>query len=145
MAVTMMRRRQATPARWQRALERAMLASVQVRQLAGTGAWIVTSASDPNAAYETDGQSCTCPAAMLGGDDVCLHRAAYWHARGLLELDRDPEPPTPAAPALTVVCPDCGGDRYRRVYTGGRLSDWIAAPCQTCHETGSVSVNTHAA
>jgi hypothetical protein len=63
--------RHATPERWQRALQRAMLAGVQVRQLQGSGEWMVTSASDPGAAYETDGIQCSCPAAMLGGDPVC--------------------------------------------------------------------------
>ena len=73
-ATTTRTRRQATPERWQRALERAMLAGVQVRQLQGSGQWIVTSASDPSAAYQTDGVTCTCPAAMLGSGPVCLHR-----------------------------------------------------------------------
>jgi hypothetical protein len=83
-----LQRRQATPDRWLRAVERARLARVEVRQLAGSGQWIVTSASDPVAAYETDGHECTCPAAMLGGDPVCLHRAAYRLSRGkLLETD----------------------------------------------------------
>jgi len=45
-----------------------MLAGVQVRQLQGSGQWIVTSASDPGAAYETDGVSCTCAAAQLGSE-----------------------------------------------------------------------------
>lgn len=95
-ALTTRTRRQATPERWQRALERAMFAGVQVRQLQGSGQWIVTSASDPDAAYETDGVSCTCPAAMLGGDPICLHRAAYWHARGALDTDGGPASPAPS-------------------------------------------------
>jgi hypothetical protein len=43
---------------------------------------------------------------MLGGDPVCLHRAAYWYAQGVLELDPEPEPPASAAP---VVCFRCRG------------------------------------
>jgi hypothetical protein len=72
-----------------------MFAGVQVRQLRGSGQWVVTSASDPGAAYETDGTTCTCPAAQLGGDPVCLHRAAYWHYQGVLDFDAGP-----ASPAL---------------------------------------------
>jgi hypothetical protein len=93
--------RQATPERWQRALQRAMLAGVQVRQLQGSGQWIVTSASDPGAAYETNGTECTCPTAQLGGDPVCLHRAAHWHAQGVLDLE--PEPPAPTQPADELI------------------------------------------
>lgn len=87
-------RRADTPERWGKALERAHLAGVQVRQLAGSGQWIVTSASEPNAAYETDGTTCTCAAAMLGSDPVCLHRAAL---RERLSTGSQPEPPTHAA------------------------------------------------
>ena len=79
--------------RWLRAAERARLAGVQVRQLAGSGQWIVTSASDPTVAYETDGMACNCAAALLGGDPVCLHRAALRDHLAPL----DPEPPVHAA------------------------------------------------
>jgi hypothetical protein len=89
------RRRIDSPERWQRALERAVRVALEVRQLQGSGQWIVTSASDPGAAYETDGQHCTCPAAMLGGDPVCMHRAAYRFITGRLRLD--PEAAAPGA------------------------------------------------
>src|SRR5918994_1355590 len=96
--------RQATSERWQRALQRALFAGVEAKQLAGSGEWIVSSASRPGIAYRTDGVECECEAAMLGGDPVCLHRAAYWHAQGVLELD-----PEPGAPAGSVVCFRCRG------------------------------------
>lgn len=52
MATTMVRRhRQATPARWQAALGRALAEGVQVRQLAGFGAWIATSGTHAGTAY----------------------------------------------------------------------------------------------
>src|SRR5829696_4631203 len=98
--------RQATPEHWQRALQRAPFAGVEAKQLAGSGEWIVSSASRPGVAYCTDGFSCDCEVAMLGGDPVCLHRAAYWYAQGVLELDPEPEPPASAAP---VVCFRCRG------------------------------------
>ena len=86
--------RHASPERWQRALQRALFAGVAAKQVAGSGEWIVSSASRPGIAYCTDGVACDCEAAMLGGDPVCLHRAAYWFAVGVLE--RDPEPESPA-------------------------------------------------
>jgi hypothetical protein len=108
MAVQMQTRqqRQVTPERWQRALQRALFAGVEAKQLAGSGEWIVSSASRPGIAYRTDGITCDCEAAMLGGDPVCLHRAAHWDAVGVLELDPDPEPPASAAP---VICFRCHG------------------------------------
>ena len=36
---------------------------------------------------------------MLGADPVCLHRAAYWYAVGVLERDPEPEPPVSGDPA----------------------------------------------
>ena len=92
--------RTATPERWQRAL----FAGVEAKQLAGSGEWIVSSASRPGIAYRTDGVSCDCEAAMLGGDPICLHRAAYSYARGVLELDPEPEPPASAAPVVWFRC-----------------------------------------
>jgi hypothetical protein len=94
------RNQQASPQRWQRALHRALFAGVDAKQLAGSGEWIVSSASRPGLAYRTDGVSCDCEAAMLGSDPVCLHRAAYWFAQGVLA--RDPEP---GAPASGGPCP----------------------------------------
>src|SRR5579884_407158 len=100
MAQAAMTRRQRTanPARWQAALKRALAEGVQVRQLAGSGMWIATSGTDATTAYEVSQFGCSCPAGEFG-DPVCKHRAAYWHALGILELDDEPEPPTPAAPA----------------------------------------------
>src|SRR5829696_1889880 len=97
---------QATPERCRRQLERALFAGVEVKQLAGSGEWVVCSASRPGIACRTDGITCDCEAAMLGGDPVCLHRAAYWYALGELEQDPEPEPPASAAP---IVCFHCRG------------------------------------
>jgi hypothetical protein len=118
--------RQATPERWQRALQRALFAGVEAKQLAGSGEWIVASASRPGIAYRTDGLTCDCEAAMLGGDGVCLHRAAYWYAQGVLELDPEPEPPASAAP---VVCFRCRG---------------AEAGCPVCQGMGVASLSAQA-
>jgi hypothetical protein len=91
--------RHASPERWQRALQRVLFAGVDAKQLAGSGEWIVSSASRPGLAYRTGGIACDCEAAMLGGDPVYLHRAAYWYAVGVLERDPEPEPPASGDPA----------------------------------------------
>ena len=64
---------------------------------------------------------------MLGGDPVCLYRAAYWYAQGVLELDPEPEPPASADP---FVCFRCRG---------------AAAGCLVCHGAGVVALPDQAA
>jgi hypothetical protein len=106
---------------------RALFTDVEAKQLAGSGEWIVSSASRPGIAYRTDGVSCDCEAAMLGGDPVCLHRAAYWYAVGVLELDPEPEPPVSAAP---VICFRCRGSE---------------AGCSVCGSAGVAPLGAQAA
>ena len=110
----------------QRALQRAPFASVEAKQLAGSGDWIVSSASRPGVAYRTDGITCDCEAAILGGDPACLHRAAYWYAVGVLELGPEPEPPASAAP---VICFQCRG---------------AEAGCPVCQGAGIASLSAQA-
>jgi len=62
---------------------------------------------------------------MLGGDPVCLHRAAYWHAQGV--LDPEPEPPASAAPVVYFRC--CG----------------TLAGCPVCRDTGVAALVAQAA
>lgn len=137
MATTMQRTtRQATPERWQGALRRALANGVQLRQIAGTGSWIATSSSRPALAYFTDGHMCDCEAFKLGGDPVCQHRALYWHLMGALGLD--PEPPTPAAPALAVVppfCPPCDGKGFV-VKLSAIFGTTYRVTCRACSGAG---------
>ena len=72
-----------TPQRWQKALERATRAGLQLRQLMGSGAWIVTSERDNEAAYMVTEFDCECFAAEYG-DPVCKHRAMLRHRLGHL-------------------------------------------------------------
>jgi hypothetical protein len=65
---------------------------------------------------------------MLGGDPVCLHRAAYWYAVGVLELDPEPEPPASAALA-PIVCFRCRGAK---------------AGCPVCQGAGVASLSAQA-
>ena len=126
--------RQASPARWHRAVERAMSEGIQVRQLAGSGAWIATSGSDSSTAYELDvtgeiAHGCSCLAG-LNGDSVCKHRAAFYLAVGVL----DPEPEPPAAPAL-APCGYCWGRGWETVV--GKSGTEYRFACQVCDGTGT--------
>lgn len=128
--------RTATPERWAIALARALAEGVQVRQLAGSGQWIATSGRDAGTAYGlavTGGvaHGCDCLAG-LNGDPVCKHRAAYYAAAGLL----DPEPPTPAAPAL-VTCWECRGTGDDWAGLDGEVPQ-VRVPCPACLGAGEV-------
>ncbi len=81
MGTTMQTRKPvaATPARWQAALRRAFKEGVQVRQLAGCGAWIATSGTDAATAYVVNLGKCEC-AAGEQGDPVCEHQAGLAHS-----------------------------------------------------------------
>lgn len=80
-------RRADTQERWLRALERAAHGGLQLRQLAGSGAWVATSERDDEAAYMVTEDDCECFAAEFG-DPVCKHRAMLRYRLGHLPLDR---------------------------------------------------------
>ncbi|MDP9359250.1 MAG: hypothetical protein M3R02_28990 [Chloroflexota bacterium] len=148
MVQTAIRRpvRRATPERWQGALRRALAEGVQVRQLAGSGAWIATSGTDAASAYLVTGDSCECQAAEHG-DPICKHRASFWHAQGALHLDPEPD----AAPVVAVVvvepapaatCPTCGGNGIDPDCRGHRVAPgyFVHCPCFACDGSGAVAV-----
>jgi hypothetical protein len=102
--------RRASPERWQKAAQRAVVEGISVRQVNASGMWVATSGTHANVAYvlEITGtlvQSCSCPAGTFG-DPCCKHAARYYLDAGLLELDPEPDPPAAAAP---VVCFRCRG------------------------------------
>lgn len=139
MATTTRRtNRTASPARWHAALGRALAEGVQVRQLAGSGAWLATSGTDAKKAYELEVvggivRSCACPAGEFG-DPCCKHAAKFYAVAGLL----DPEPPTPAAPAVRLVprcCPPCDGKGYR-VKLSAIFGTTYRVDCRACGGSG---------
>jgi len=81
-----------TPARWQKALDRAIGNGLEVFVVNDTGERMVTSASSLDTLHRTDGYTCTCEAAALGADPVCQHRAVVRSLFGWL--------PDPAGPAV---------------------------------------------
>lgn len=123
-----------TSERWQAALRRARAEGVQVRQLAGCGMWISTSASDPSVAYEVTPWSCECHAGQFG-DPVCKHRAALLATLG--RLRRAPEP-TPAA-----KCSRCNGagSILGTPAAGRDESQSDAMRCEHCHGTGQADAS----
>jgi hypothetical protein len=93
--------RQASPARWQRAAQRAIAERISVRQVNTSGMWVASSGSDPTLAYLVEitngvAHSCTCPAGDYG-DPVCKHRARFYLDAGVLTLDGDGPDDTPLA------------------------------------------------
>lgn len=96
--VTPTTKRGNTERRWVHALKRAHAEGVQVRQLAGCGMWIATSAKDTATAYEVTPWGCECHAGQFG-DPVCKHRAALLEVLGRLRVadDRGASKPDRAA------------------------------------------------
>lgn len=125
------RTRTSSPARWIKAAERAVAEGIQIRQLAGSGAWVATSGSDASVAYEVEvtgnvAHGCGCLAG-LNDDPVCKHRAAFYLLIGAL-TPPEPEPPAPAV--ASVVCSRCRG---------------AVAGCPVCHGTGVAALVAQAA
>ncbi len=138
MATTMQRTtRQATPAMWQRMLRKALDEGIAVRQLAGSGAWIATSGTDPNGAYLVSLSECECPGHEYGG--YCKHRAKLAHHLGRLTLrgpEPEPDPPAPATSSL-IPCDCCRGRGVDWVGTGLEMEP-IRVACVVCGGTGEV-------
>jgi hypothetical protein len=135
---TEVRAKPETPERWAKALERAIANGVEPLQIAGTGEWVVTSASKLGTVYRTDGFACECDAA-LHGDGVCQHRAVVRFVLGLLTLPQQ----EPAAMPMTLTTIDCGachGRGWNYVETNGGRAFPEQVACRRCVGTGQVPV-----
>lgn len=121
-------RRRNTPVRWQAALKRAHVEGVQVRQLAGSGMWIATSATDAGAAYEVTPWECECPAGQFG-DPVCKHRAALLATLGRLVFNPDS--------IVTDLCTVCNGmGSHTAPVPDGEAWRAEEVRCEHCRGTG---------
>ncbi len=81
--------REASPERWIRAAERAILEGIEVRQVNASGMWVANSGTHANVAYllEIDRgvvASCSCPAGGFG-DSCCKHAARFYLDTGVLD------------------------------------------------------------
>jgi len=103
MATEMQTRRPRTDSaqRWQAALQRAIENGIEVFRIAGTGEYVVTSATKLDTVYRSDGISCECDAAR-SGDSICQHRAVVRYVTGWIE-----ELPLPTI--VPVACRGCNG------------------------------------
>ncbi len=94
-----------------------------------TGQHVATSASDPTRCYHVDVErGCACKGYGTWGR--CQH-----HSLLLSQLGRipDSEPVVTAVVIEPAPCRSCRGEGFVRAFFGGKLSDWIAVPCQ-CQE-----------
>jgi hypothetical protein len=126
MVQAISRVREESPARWAKALSRALDHNLLYMELRGTdGYWAVSSSADDETGYLVTPTACGCPAAR-GGDPVCSHRALIRCLVGMLPLDPEPAP---------AMCPSCGG--------AGRVEEWVAghvAGATTCSVCGGAGV-----
>ncbi len=78
--------------RWAFAADRVYLKDIRITQIAGTSnRYVASSGSCPQRVYLVTGmRDCTC-AAGIGGDKVCLHRAAVGLKLGLIDETPFPE------------------------------------------------------
>ena len=128
--------RTASPERWARAAQRAIVENIEVRQLNANGMWTASSGSDPKLAYVLEivagvVRSCSCPAGEFG-DPCCKHAARYYLDVGLL----DPEPDPPAL-GVSQSCPEC---RSGGVHDSQELEklELLYPPCVACNGTGII-------
>lgn len=81
--------RTASPARWQKAVQRAIDEDVRVSQVNANGMWVANSGTQPGVSYLleiTNGivRSCSCPAGQFG-DPCCKHAARAYLDMGILD------------------------------------------------------------
>ena len=134
--VTTFAKRKNTPNRWRAALRRAVKEGVEVRQLAGSGMWVATSASDPETAYEVTPWECECHAAQFG-DPVCKHRAVLLATLGRIASDTGD-----ASGRACDVCNGMGTHPTLLAYGEPWRSETVT--CEHCRGTGVMQVDTAA-
>ncbi len=126
-----------TVERWARAAERAAVAGVQVRRVAGVG-YVVSSGTDADTAYVVTLTGCQC-AAAVNGDPVCRHRAALAVALGIIAVPTPVEVATVATATPVRMdggCGQCGGEGFYRKASATFPVTTYRVNCAACRGTG---------
>ncbi|MDP9472657.1 MAG: hypothetical protein M3Q71_18660 [Chloroflexota bacterium] len=94
------------------------------------GAHFATSASDKTRLHRVSPDGCDCRGFQAW--HRCMHYSLLLSQLGLI-----PDP-TPAVEVVVLdeqpaACRSCKGEGFVRAFFGGKLSDWVAIPCQ-CRE-----------
>jgi len=102
--------------------------------------WFSPSQSRPGGVHALTAVSCDCDGFVRW--QRCMHHSALLDHLGWLPvIGPDPEPDPPATPVAMVVplapCPDCHGEGWRKVSTGGGLSDWVMVDCRRCQRVAA--------
>jgi hypothetical protein len=101
------------------------------------GRHYASSVSHPGEWHYVTALSCDCRGFVT--HQRCQHHSALLAALGWInDEDPDPEPPVPATSPGSSACHECFDSGYTRVYYGGGLSDWVAAPCTACDATSTL-------
>ncbi len=95
--------------------------------LTSDGSHFATSASNPTMLHRVSEHGCDCRGYQAW--HRCMHHSLLLSQLGLI-----PDP----TPAVEVVilderpapCRSCKGEGFVRAFFGGKLSDWVAIPCQ---------------
>lgn len=126
--------RPTTPADLWRLAEQGRRNGVRILTECVSGEHFATSASEPGTLYRLTAYTCTCKGFVHTGR--CQHHSLLLAELGWLpDLDTDPEPPTPAAPA-TRPCDYCHGSKVE--WVNGKADEWFAITCPLCDGTGEV-------
>jgi hypothetical protein len=100
--------------------------------------WFAPSRTRPGTLHRVTGFSCDCRG--FARHQRCGHHSALLSHMGWLPvIGPDPDPPAaPVALAIpTAPCPDCQGEGYRRMSTGGGLADWVMVDCRRCQRVAA--------
>jgi hypothetical protein len=120
-----------TPARWQKALRRALENGVEILTASDDGERFATSASRLDLLHRVDPYRCTCEAG-IAGDPICMHRAALRFVLGWLALPELDEA------AATIDCPACQGCGWAYVEVDGGRAWPDQVECRRCDGSGRI-------
>jgi hypothetical protein len=120
-----------------RLAEQARQRGVKLVRDRNDGRHYASSISEPGAWHLVTGYSCDCIGFQR--HQRCMHHSALLAALGWINDEvPEPEPLEPLTSPGSSECHECLGSGFARVYFGGGLSDWVAAPCTACDATSTL-------